>query len=249
MYHQNRLRDQLMADSLSMADFIAGLRLQIDIKPAVAEQLPRLAQLTERTNQFNCTTIRRSEAEMTQLWRSRAQELLAVSVSDRFGDYGLVGLIIYGLDVDAVLVDTFLLSCRVLGKGVEHRILATLGKIAQAAGLGRVDIPFRSTARNKPAWDFLNEIGAPFRQGANGSTAFRFPAEVAAETGFNPQTVEPPAATNANVPSASGEEMPGAKFRRFNWIALQASDATQISQLIAGQSHPLGLQGAVVGHP
>jgi FkbH-like protein len=250
MYHQNRLREQLMAESLSMAEFVAGLRLQIKIAPATSGQLPRLAQLTERTNQFNCTTIRRSEAELTQLWRSGTHQLLSISVSDRFGDYGLVGLVIYNLDADAVVVDSFLLSCRVLGKGVEHRMLATLGKIATAAGLGRVDIPFCQTARNQPAWDFLNEVGAAFRQGTNGSTAFRFPADVAARTVFDPQCAEPAAAQPASaIPSSPTEELPGAKFRRFNWITLEASDPEQISRLIAEHRAPTTTHGAANGRP
>lgn len=250
MYHQNRRREQLMAESLSMAEFIAGLRLQIKIGPPTGDQLPRLAQLTERTNQFNCTTIRRSEAELTQLGRSGTQQLLAVSVSDRFGDYGLVGLVIYSLDADAVVVDTFLLSCRVLGKGVEHRMLATLGKIATAAGLGRVDIPFRQTARNQPAWDFLNDVGAAFRQGTNGSMAFRFPADVAAETVFEPRSAElsaPNSSPVLAVPSIPSEPMLGAKFRRFNWIALEANDPEQISRLIAEQRAPAAAHGTAKG--
>src|SRR6185369_6175364 len=60
MYHENRQRAELRAQSMSLGDFLAGLQLQIEIEPLSTEQLPRVAQLTQRTNQFNCTTIRQT---------------------------------------------------------------------------------------------------------------------------------------------------------------------------------------------
>ena len=83
-----------------------------------------------------------------------------VSVSDRFGDYGLTGAMIFRRRGDALVVDTFLLSCRALGRGVEHRMVAQLGEIARERGLARVEIPFVAGQRNRPAALFLESIGA-----------------------------------------------------------------------------------------
>ena len=241
MYHQNRLREQLMAESTSMADFIAGLGLQIQIEPATPEQLPRLAQLTERTNQFNCTTIRRTEAELTRLAHDPSYGLLSVSVADRFGNYGLVGLTIYRSGTEAIVVDTFLLSCRVLGKGVEHRLLANLGEIAQTANLDRVDVPFRPTAKNKPAADFLNNVGGPFRHGTGVHTVFHFPADVACQIAFEP--AEHPVRPSESVPVRVAQDgSPGRRFRQFNWIAQNASDLQKITALVSDHRTP-SLQG------
>ena len=129
MYRQNYQREKLRAQSVSLADFLGGLELKIQMEPLAPDQLPRVAQLTQRTNQFNFTTCRRSETELQAL--ARTHEILSVKVRDRFGDYGLVGVIIYRLEQDALDVDTFLLSCRVLGRGVEHRMLARLGELAR----------------------------------------------------------------------------------------------------------------------
>src|SRR5439155_17182037 len=126
LYLQNRQREQFQAQALSFADFLAGLNLQIRIEEPAPAQLARVAQLTERTNQFNFTTRRRSEAEIVKLYQEKKSAIVGISVTDRFGDYGLVGVVIYQLTSHALDVDTFLLSCRVRGKGVEHRILSRL---------------------------------------------------------------------------------------------------------------------------
>src|SRR5204863_3222627 len=138
MYQQNQERQRFREQSISLGDFLNGLELKIQIQTATPENLPRVAQLTQRTNQFNFTTRRRTEIELQA--RSGTMETLTVTVSDRFGDYGLVGVILYSRQIGQLDVDTFLLSCRVLGRGVEHRMLARLGEIAQENHLGWVDL-------------------------------------------------------------------------------------------------------------
>src|SRR4029077_5614427 len=140
------------------------------------------AQLTQRTNQFNLTTRRRTEADLQAM--AGNAEIATVSVKDRFGDYGLTGLLIYQTKAGSLDVDTFLLSCRVLGRGVEHRMLAWLGNIAQQRHLNWVDAHFHASARNRPGLDFLESVGASFRQGQNGGYLFRFPAGFASEVVF-----------------------------------------------------------------
>lgn len=246
-YQQNRMREQLLAESMSMADFIAGLNLQTRIEAASASQIPRLSQLTLRTNQFNTTTKRRSEGELTQIAQEGNHKLFSVSVSDRFGDYGLVGLMLAEIVRDTLVVDSLMLSCRVLGKGVEHRMLAELGRVAQAANLRHVEVPFIATAKNKPMLEFLNSVGAFFRQGSNGSLRFHFPAEVAARVAFDPQTeasVVPP--HNALASNPPCDELPGAKFRRIGWIAHFANNPTDILNLVEGKAAP-EKNGAVSG--
>ena len=250
-YQQNRLREQLLAESMSMADFIARLNLQIRIEPAQSGQIPRLSQLTLRTNQFNNTTKHLSEGELTRICRDPKYKLLIISVTDRFGDYGLVGMMLAELGRDALVVDAFLLSCRVLGKGVEHQMLADLGRLAQAANLRHVQVPFVATAKNKPVLDFLNSVGSCFRQGSNGQMLFHFPAEVAARIEFDLQHAEAPAAPahNALAANPQSEELPGARFRRFGWIARYANDASEILKLGEGKLAPSGGNPSVVQPP
>src|SRR5262249_12217803 len=104
-------------------------------------------------NQFNFTTVRRTEGEIRQLAES-GRECRIVEVSDRFGDYGLVGVMIYAPGSESLVVDTFLLSCRVLGRGVEHRMLNELAEIARQRGLASVEASLLFTRKNLPARNF-----------------------------------------------------------------------------------------------
>jgi FkbH-like protein len=98
--YKEEFERQTAAETLSFADFIASLNLSVEMAPLTEADIPRAAQLTTRTNQFNFTTIRRTEAEMRALAASPAHAIRTVRVRDRFGDYGLVGVLIVadGLD-------------------------------------------------------------------------------------------------------------------------------------------------------
>ena len=182
-YRQSIQSARLQEESLSFADFLASLNLEVHTSEAAPHQLARIAQLVERTNQFNFTGVRRSEGDIRRLCESGKYRCLVTRVSDRFGDYGLVGTMIFGVDGDALDVDTCLLSCRALGRGVEHRMLARLGEIAAEQGLGWVAVRFIRTKKNQPALDFLNGIGSRYREPLEGGFLFRLPArEVAALT-------------------------------------------------------------------
>lgn len=241
LYQQNREREQFAAQAMSFADFLAGLNLQIRIEKASADHLPRVAQLTQRTNQFNFTTIRRTEAEIQALSRDPKWNILAVTVSDRFGDYGLVGVVIYSIGQQSVEVDTFLLSCRVLGKGVEHRILAHLGQIARENARAWMDVRFVPSAKNKPALDFLESVGSAFRHAQRGTFGFRFPSEYAAQIEFNPENQAAPesrAASREPEPARRLESYPGIRPADYNWIARKACTVDQIMTLLAAEQQP-----------
>jgi len=160
MYAQNRAYSQALQSTASLENFLESLHLVLDVQPLREETLPRAAQLTQRTNQFNFTTIRRTESELRSLIDSGALEGRTISVTDRFGKYGVTGLMLYKADGDCLVVDTFLLSCRVLGRGVEHHLFRWLGAQAEEKGLAKVEVQFAPTAKNTPAREFLNAISA-----------------------------------------------------------------------------------------
>jgi FkbH-like protein/FkbM family methyltransferase len=158
-YQANSGREELRATAPTLRDFLDGLQLRIDVAEATDDQLPRVAQLTLRTNQFNLTSIRRSETEIRELLKTGAT-CLVTSVSDRFGDYGIVGAILCSAAADRCTVDTMLLSCRALGKGVEHRMVAELASRALRDGKSIIELPFRRTDRNEPAEKFIGQFGS-----------------------------------------------------------------------------------------
>jgi len=188
MYGQRLERRRLEQEVTTLAEFLEKLQLEVHIGPARPEQLPRVAQLTQRTNQMNFTTIRRTEAEIRQLLEEGKLECLTVHVTDRFGSYGLVGVMMYAAQGDRLVVDTFLLSCRAMGRGVEHRMLAELGRVAQQRGLGEVEVPIRFTSKNQPAQEFLESVGRQFGQPGPGGRIYRFPAPVAASVTYDPES-------------------------------------------------------------
>ena len=106
-------------------------------------------------------------------------ECLVVNVMDRFGDYGLVGVIFFKMNGCVLDVDTFLLSCRALGRGVEHQMVAKLGEIAGERGLAYVELIYVETKKNSPALLFLEEIGRDFKEVSGTEFRFRIPAGVA----------------------------------------------------------------------
>ena len=186
LYQTEAQRERLRAQAGSLEDFLEGLGLEVRIPAMAPEHLPRVAQLTQRTNQFNCTAIRRTEPEIREACRAGA-ECLVVHVTDRFGDYGLVGVLLFRIAADRLAVDTFLLSCRAMGRGVEHRMLAALGEIAGARGCAAVEVPYHPTPRNQPAHDFLHGLGVPPDEGGEGGLRFVLPVDVAASARYRPQ--------------------------------------------------------------
>lgn len=184
LYRENQHRNALRERVATVDDFLAGLQLSVDIAPPQPEELARVAQLTQRTNQFNCTTRRHTVAEIRSRCLGANQEwCAAVHVKDRFGDYGLVGVVGGGAEREALVVDTFLLSCRVLGRTVENHMLRYLGKMALEQSLVRVDVNFRSSSRNQPARAFLDRAAGGWQQPGDEETwVYRIPADRAAAT-------------------------------------------------------------------
>ena len=231
MYRQEQQRNELRSHSSDLKDFLAGLQLKIQIEPLADEQLPRVAQLTQRTNQFNCTTIRRTEPEIRQLLNH--SEILTVSVSDRFGNYGLTGVVVCEPKKGLLNVESFLLSCRILGRGVEHRVVARLGELALERKLEWVQIHFNPSPKNKPAFDFLQSIGEQFRQSLNGGYVFRFPAADASKIRFNADSNELESEKAARIPYHDTDR---AKFTLCRQIALELNDPAKIHAAIESKA-------------
>jgi FkbH-like protein len=244
MYAQQVERGRAEKQAPSLEEFLESLQLDVRIAPITAEELPRVAQLTERTNQMNFTVARRSEGELQALMNSGEAQILTVHVSDRFGSYGLTGLVIYRVEADAVVVDTFLLSCRVLGRGVEHRMLSELGRAAQQRSLGTVEVPYLRAPRNMPALLFLESVGLAFQHVESDRLCFRFPAQVAAGLRYKPSGTVAPSREKA-APAALLRPA-AAPYAR---IAVELRDPKKILARIQAQSHGHSSNGTPYAPP
>jgi FkbH-like protein len=247
LYKENFQRDSVRQQSLTFAEFLAQLRLIIDISPLSPQSLERAADLTYRTNQFNLTTIRRSESELRRLLQED-KEVLVVNVQDRFGNYGLVGVIIFQVLQPSVKVDTFMLSCRAMGRGVEHQMLARLGAIAVDRKADDVELLLMPTSKNKPAADFLESLVGASKESSDGGLRYRVPARVAADcrldseraTLQNQEGAETGAAKPTTRPVFVSEFGRQSKADFLITIATKLNDAVSIHEVIstAGRVRP-----------
>jgi FkbH-like protein len=240
LYKEEFRRQELRAETSTFEDFVRNLQLTVDFAPLAAEDLRRAAQLTLRTNQFNFTTIRREEADLQALAGDGGHEIRTIRVRDRFGDYGLVGLVIAEKGAEAWGLDTFLLSCRVLGRGVEHRILADLGEMAATAGASRVKLRIEKTKRNTPARSFLESVVAPeLRRTGEGSIECDVPAEVLAAVKFEPSV--------AGEMTVADDDGGGSKAVAGTDLARLRRREQQIARIAARLSTGAALKAAVEG--
>jgi FkbH-like protein len=226
MYQENAAREELEKRTTDIAEFMASLKVVVDIADPLDSEWPRIAQLTQRTNQFNFTTLRRNESEMRSLVSS-GKFVLRVKVSDRFGDYGLVGLVIAESRAELLLIDTFLLSCRVLGRGVEHAIMRRLGEIADNRKLMHLDLPYFPTPKNEPARAFVEDVAAGFRVGENDHVVYHVPVDYARSIAHRPGH-DPAAVVEARN---SGET----KVSAASKVSAAANDRSQRYARLAGE--------------
>jgi FkbH-like protein len=144
---------------MSRESFLESLDLVVDYLAIREEHVGRVAQLTNKTNQFNLTTIRRGEADIRALLTSDDHLVRAIRVSDKFGDYGLVGVGILHAGERDWEIDTFLMSCRVLGRGIESAFLRKLADDARAAGAGALVGRYVPTSKNAQVADLYPRHG------------------------------------------------------------------------------------------
>ena len=129
------------------------------IKKADSFSIPRISQLTLKTNQFNLTTKRYQEEDIENLVSNSDRIVGCANVSDKFGDNGITGVYIVEKSDEEWIIDSFLLSCRIIGRGVEDVMISQLIERARKENVKRIKGKFIPTQKNKPAEDFYKEFG------------------------------------------------------------------------------------------
>ncbi|HMD16692.1 MAG TPA: HAD-IIIC family phosphatase [Terriglobales bacterium] len=143
----------------SKEDFFRFLEQEAELEPVTDLTLARVAQLTQKTNQFNLTTRRYTEPQIAEMTKQPGWHVFSIRLRDRFGDHGLVGVAIAHDVGEQCEVDTFLLSCRVIGRTVETALLAHLAESAAQRGRKRLEGWYLPTKKNAPARDFYQQHG------------------------------------------------------------------------------------------
>ena len=158
LIEQERRRATLATSTASRRDYLRSLEITLGLAVNARTDLPRLAQLHQKTNQLNLDPVRLGEAELSAAMADPRRAIYSLRYRDRFGDAGLVGAAVVREDQGALSFETLLLSCRVLGLGVETAFLRAVVD-ATSGGCSKVRLPYRKTERNEPARQFLLSLG------------------------------------------------------------------------------------------
>ena len=165
LYAAEAQREQLRTGSADLESYYTSLEMTLGIKFADDFSIPRIAQLTQKTNQFNLTTRRYSDLDIRQFSASDTADVISLRLTDRFGDAGIVGVAILTYESGTATIDTLLLSCRVLGRRVEDALLSQCIRLAAWRNCQTVKGVYRETAKNRQVRDFYRRHGFHPRDG------------------------------------------------------------------------------------
>ena len=157
MYQNEAKRKQEMSESLNLDEYIAKLEMVADIHKMRPEELERVTQLCNKTNQFNVTTKRYTRAEIEEIASNPENAIYVVYSSDKYGDSGLISVLILIGEKADIRIDTFLMSCRVMGRKLEDVIINELA--AKYAGKQKLIGEFIPTAKNAPVKELYDRLG------------------------------------------------------------------------------------------
>ena len=158
-YQEEASRMELQKSFANEDEFLESLNMIAVIKPVDNFTRPRVAQLTQRSNQFNLRTIRYTDEDIKQIMSDPEYMTLTVSLTDTYGDYGLISAVILKKAGDCLFIDTWIMSCRVLKRGVESLLLNEIVLLAQDAGYPFVEGEFIPTAKNGIVREHYAQLG------------------------------------------------------------------------------------------
>jgi FkbH-like protein len=177
-YKQESERQQLLTSSTDMESYLRSLEMVGTIKSFDTLDAPRIAQLIGKSNQFNLTTRRRTEAEVLDIIADEQYSAFTVRLADRFGDHGLIAVVIGRARGRDFYIDTWLMSCRVLKRQVEEEVLNEIVFLGSARGCTRVIGEYIPTAKNGMVRDLYAKLGFKHvREEANGTQVYELSIE------------------------------------------------------------------------
>ena len=159
-YKEEAYRLELRAAVSVVGEYLSSLKMMIRVARFDPENIARISQLTQRSNQFNLTTQRLNEAECRQMMLDEQHYIpLSASLSDRFGDHGLIGIITLKPEGDCLTITNWLMSCRVLARGVEEYLMAHVVELAQIQGFSRIAAEYIPSPKNGMVKEFYARFG------------------------------------------------------------------------------------------
>lgn len=173
-YRANREREVMRQSSSSLEEFLAGLQIRVELHPFDKPNLPRIAQLLNKTNQFNLTTLRMTPEQIQVFTDNASNYTQYMSFQDRFGISGITGLMMASPRGSTLEIVLWLISCRVLGRRVEDAMMASVWNFARSAGYSALLGSYIPTAKNRQVSDLYDRMGfALVEERADGTRHYR----------------------------------------------------------------------------
>lgn len=157
IYKANTERESLQKKVIDIEEFYYSLDMRVNIGIATSLQVPRIAQMTQKTNQFNLRTIRYTDVEIMEFINNPNFEVYYLSLSDKFGDNGIVGTAILRIEDKKAFIDSFLFSCRALGRTAETALINFIINDFTGRGLEILEGEYIKTKKNLPCKDFYSD--------------------------------------------------------------------------------------------
>jgi FkbH-like protein len=159
IYKANISREKLKTEIINIEDFYYSLEMELFISEITDSQIVRISQMTQKTNQFNLRTKRYNESDIKRFVQSSDYKVYQLTLKDKFGDNGIVGCAIVNITEEASFIDTFIFSCRALGRTVETALLNFIVDDMKKAGIQELIGEYIPTKKNAPCKDFYRDHG------------------------------------------------------------------------------------------
>jgi FkbH-like protein len=159
LYQANATRAAALAESTDMESYLRSLDMTCTIRPFDRVGRARIAQLINKSNQFNLTTHRYTESQVAAMEGAPGKFTMQVRLADKFGDHGMISVVVFDKSGDAWVNDIWLMSCRVLGRRVEEAVLACVCAAAEAEGAKQLIGRYLPSAKNKMVADHYGKLG------------------------------------------------------------------------------------------
>ncbi len=173
IYKEQVNREQAKNQFSNIEDYLRALEIKLEVFSNEKNQITRLAQMTQKTNQFNLTTKRYTEKEIELFFESNDYDVLSVGVKDKYGDNGITGLFILKYqDEKNALIDTFLMSCRIIGRNIEFILLDYLINYLKTKGIGVLFASYEQTKKNEQVSNLYKKCGFKVIESSNSKTKY-----------------------------------------------------------------------------
>jgi FkbH-like protein len=158
-YREEAKRTTFKKSFASENEFLLSLHMQSEVRPFDSFYIPRIAQLSQRSNQFNLRTVRYTEQDISGIVQDENYDTLYFTLSDKFGDHGLISFIILKKENNSAFIDTWIMSCRVLKRSMENFVLNTIAELARKKGYKSLVGEYLPTPKNALVKDHYQDLG------------------------------------------------------------------------------------------